>query len=173
MNNKITPSHLERSAIVYVRQSSPQQVRQHHEGRRLQYAMKNELIALGWPVSKIEIIDDDLGVTASGKARRKGFERLLSQVALGRVGIIAAREVTRFARDSSDWQRLLEVCRQVNTILVDHATVYDLKSADDRLMIGIKGSISGYELDRLRTRALDVREDMARRGELIFRAPTG
>jgi DNA invertase Pin-like site-specific DNA recombinase len=164
---------LERSAIVYVRQSSPQQVRHHHEGRRLQYAMKNDLVTLGWPAAKIEVIDDDLGVTANGTARRQGFDRLLAQVTLGRVGIIAAREVTRFARNSSDWQRLLEVCRQVDTILVDHATVYDLRSADDRLMIGIKGSISGYELDMLRTRALDAKEAKARRGELIGRAPAG
>jgi len=173
VSDKVSAAHLERSAIVYVRQSSPQQVRQHQEGRLLQYAMKKELVALGWPTAKIEVIDDDLGVTANGKARRKGFERLLSQVALGRVGIIAAREVTRFARNSSDWQRLLEICRQVDTILVDHASVYDLKNADDRLMIGIKGSISGYELDMLRTRALDAREAKARRGELIYRAPAG
>jgi len=173
MNDKVSPAHLERSAIVYVRQSSPQQVRHHHEGRRLQYAMKNELVALGWPAAKIEVIDDDLGVTASGKAQRQGFERLLSQVTLGHVGIIAAREVTRLARDSADWQRLLAVCRQVNTILVDHETVYDLRSANDRLMIGIKGSISGYELDMIRTRALDAREAKARRGELICRAPVG
>ena len=173
MNAKISPSHLERSGIVYVRQSSPQQVRHHPESRRLQRAMKDELVTLGWQAAKIEIIDDDLGVTASGTAHRKGFERLLSQVTLGRVGIIAAREVTRFARNSSDWQRLLEVCRQVNTILVDHATVYDLRNADDRLMIGIKGSISGYELDMLRARALDAKEAKARRGELISRAPIG
>jgi len=139
----------------------------------MQYAMKNEVAALGWPAAKIEIIDDDLGVTASGKARRQGFDRMLSQVTLGRVGIIAAREVTRLARDSSDWQKLLEVCRQVDTILVDHETVYDLRSPNDRLLIGIKGSISGYELDLFRTRALDIREDMARRGKMIFRAPVG
>jgi DNA invertase Pin-like site-specific DNA recombinase len=173
MNAKISPVHLERFAVVYVRQSSPQQVRHHHEGRRLQYAMKNELVALGWPEARIEIIDADLGVTASGAARRQGFDRLLSQVTLGHVGIIAAREVTRFARNSSDWQKLLEICRQVNTILVDHETVYDLRNANDRLLIGIKGNISGYELDLLRARALDARESMARRGEYVCRVPVG
>ncbi len=173
MNAKISSAHLERRAVVYVRQSSPQQVRHHHEGRRLQYAMKNELVALGWPEAKIEIIDDDLGVTASGAVRRQGFDRLLSQVLLGHVGIIAAREVSRFARNSSDWQKLLEVCRQVNTILVDHETVYDLRNANDRLLIGIKGNISGYELDLLRARALDAKENMVRRGEFVCRVPVG
>jgi DNA invertase Pin-like site-specific DNA recombinase len=173
MTDKITSFHLERSAIVYVRQSSSRQLRQNHESRRLQYAMKNKLVGMGWPAAKVEVIDDDLGVTASGAARRKGFERLLSQVTLGRVGIVAAREVSRFARNDPDWQRLLEVCRQVNTILLDHETVYDIRNASDRLMIGIKGNISGYELDLFRARSYDALQEKARRGELVIRVPTG
>ena len=173
MNDKIAPDHLRRTAIVYVRQSSPTQLRRNHESRRLQYAMKDHLVKRGWPAASVEVIDDDLGVTASGSAQRKGFNRMLAQVALGRIGIIAARELSRFARNDADWQRLFEICRQVNTILLDNETVYDVREANDRLLLGIKGNISGYELDLIRVRSLDILREMAQRGELIVRVPAG
>ena len=173
MTDAIAPGHLTRSAIVYVRQSSMGQVRTHLESQRLQYAMKTKIAGLGWTDSNIEVIDDDLGVTANGTAERKGFEHMLARVVLGGVGIIAAREISRFARNSADWQQLIERCRQADTLLLDHETVYDVRRPNDRLMLGIKGSISGYELDLLRVRSRDALWEKARRGELYTCVPVG
>lgn len=109
MNEKITPEHLQRKAMLYIRQSSPHQVMHHQESRRLQYAMKERLEQLGW--SAIETIDDDQGRSAAGQTARAGFERMVAEVSLGRVGAVAARELSRFSRNSRDWQQLIEVCR--------------------------------------------------------------
>lgn len=173
MTDAIAATHLKRSAIVYVRQSSMGQVRTHLESQRLQYAMQSKLSQLGWTESSIDVIDEDLGVTANGTADRKGFEHMLARVVLGGVGIIAAREITRFARNSADWQQLIERCRQADTLLLDHETVYDVRRPGDRLMLGIKGSFSGYELDMLRARSQDALWAKARRGELYSCIPVG
>jgi DNA invertase Pin-like site-specific DNA recombinase len=141
MNEKITAHHLERGAIAYVRQSSPIQVRRNHESRRLQYAMKGKLVELGWPASHVEVIDDDLGITANGTRHRSGFEQLVNKVATGQVGIVAAREVSRLARNSSDWQRLLEQCRLSDTMILDHETLYNTRLPNDSLLLGIKSNI--------------------------------
>jgi len=122
MSDKIQPHHLDRQAILYVRQSSSYQVLHNRESRALQYAMRDRLVALGW--SEIEIIDDDLGRSAAGGVMRAGFERMVAEVCLGKVGAVAAREVSRFARNSRDWQQLIEMCRVVDTVLVDQETVY-------------------------------------------------
>ena len=122
MHEKIGPHHLERKAILYVRQSSAHQVLHNRESSALQYAMRDRLAALGW--SHIETVDDDLGRSAAGGVTRAGFDRMVAEVCLGKVGAVAAREVSRFARNSRDWQQLIEMCRVVDTILVDQEAVY-------------------------------------------------
>jgi DNA invertase Pin-like site-specific DNA recombinase len=165
MYEKITAGHQQRKAVPYIRQSSLHQVAHHQESRRLQYAMKERLGQLGW--SEIEVVDEDLGRSASGSVVRAGFERMVAEVSLGRVGAVAAREVSRFARNSRDWQQLVEVCRLVDTLLIDQDTIYDPRRSNDRLLLGLKGSLNEYELDLLRHRAQEARREKARRGELI------
>ena len=171
MIDKIKPHHLGRKAILYVRQSSPHQVMHNQESRLLQYAMRDRLRALGW--REIEVVDDDLGRSAAGSAIRAGFERMVAEVCLGKVGAVAAREVSRFARNSRDWQQLIEMCRVVDTLLVDQETIYAPRQGNDRLLLGLKGSLNEYELDLLRQRSLAARHEKARRGELIVMAPVG
>src|ERR1700740_1020984 len=122
ISDKLRSHHLERKAILYVRQSSAHQVLHNRESSTLQYAMRDRLGALGW--SSIETVDDDLGRSAAGSVARAGFERMVAEVCLGKVGAVAAREVSRFARNSREWQQLVEVCRIVDTVLIDHETVY-------------------------------------------------
>ncbi|WP_245517228.1 MULTISPECIES: recombinase family protein [unclassified Mesorhizobium] len=122
MHEKIGPHHLERKAILYVRQSSAHQVLHNRESSMLQYAMRDRLTALGW--SRVETIDDDLGRSAAGGVARAGFDRMVAEVCLGKVGAVAAREVSRFARNRRDWQQLIEMCRVVDTVLIDQETVY-------------------------------------------------
>src|SRR5690349_15172404 len=171
ISEKICPQHLERKAILYVRQSSAHQVLHNRESSALQYAMRDRLTTLGW--SEIEVIDDDLGRSAAGGVQRAGFERMVAQVCLGKVGAVAAREVSRFARNSRDWQQLIEMCRVVDTVLVDQETVYAPRHGNDRLLLGLKGSLNEYELDLLRQRSLAARYEKARRGELVVGAPVG
>jgi DNA invertase Pin-like site-specific DNA recombinase len=171
MSDKINSHHLARKAILYVRQSSSYQVNYHEESRRLQYAMRERLEQLGW--EQIEVIDEDLGRSAAGNVERRGFERMVAEVCLGKVGAVAAREVSRFARNSREWQRLVEVCRIVDTLLIDHEVVYAPRQSNDRLLLGLKGSLNEYELDLLRQRSLEARYEKARRGELVVAAPVG
>jgi DNA invertase Pin-like site-specific DNA recombinase len=171
MSDKIHPRHLARKAILYVRQSSSHQVIYNEESRRLQYAMRERLEQLGW--EQIEVIDEDLGRSAAGNVERRGFERMVAEVCLGKVGAVAAREVSRLARNSREWQRLVEVCRIVDTLLIDHEVVYAPRQSNDRLLLGLKGSLNEYELDLLRQRSLEARYEKARRGELVVAAPVG
>ena len=171
MSEKVRPHHLERKALLYVRQSSAHQVLHNRESSTLQYAMRDRLMALGW--SEIEVIDDDLGRSAAGGVQRVGFERMVAEVCLGKVGAVCAREVSRFARNSRDWQQLIEMCRVVDTVLVDQETVYAPRHGNDRLLLGLKGSLNEYELDLLRQRSLSARYEKARRGELVVAAPVG
>ena len=171
MSDKIKVQHLERKAILYVRQSSSYQVMHNEESRRLQYAMRHRLEGLGW--CEIEVVDDDLGRSAAGTVARAGFERMVSEVCLGKVGAVAAREVSRFARNSREWQQLVEVCRVVDTLLIDQDVVYAPRHSNDRLLLGLKGSLNEYELDLLRQRSLEARYEKARRGELVVSAPVG
>jgi DNA invertase Pin-like site-specific DNA recombinase len=170
-SDKIQPHHLERKAILYVRQSSAHQVLHNRESRTLQYGMRDRLTALGF--SEIEVIDEDLGRSAAGGEQRAGFERMVAEVCLGKVGAVCAREVSRFARNSRDWQQLIEMCRVVDTVLVDQETVYAPRHGNDRLLLGLKGSLNEYELDLLRQRSLAARHEKARRGELVVAAPVG
>jgi DNA invertase Pin-like site-specific DNA recombinase len=121
--DKIGAQHRARKAVLYVRQSSAHQVQHNRESQVLQYAMRERLVQLGW--SEIEVIDDDLGRSAAGGVARAGFERMVAEVCLGKVGAVAAREVSRFARNNRDWQQLVEMCRVVDTLLIDQETVYD------------------------------------------------
>jgi DNA invertase Pin-like site-specific DNA recombinase len=151
MTDKIQPHHLERKAILYVRQSSAHQVLHNRESSTLQYAMRDRLTILGW--AQIETVDDDLGRSAAGTTTRAGFERMVAEVCLGKVGAVAAREGSRFARNSRDWQQLIEMCRVVDTVLIDQETVYAPRQGNDRLLLGLKGSLNEYELDLLRQRS--------------------
>lgn len=171
MSEKIHAQHLARKVILYVRQSSAFQVAHNLESQKLQYAMQARLRALGW--SEIEVIDEDLGRSAAGTETRSGFERMVTEVCLGRVGAVAAREVSRFARNSREWQQLVEVCRVVDTVLIDQETVYAPRASNDRLLLGLKGSLNEYELDLLRQRSLEARRAKAKRGELLVVAPVG
>ncbi len=171
MSEKIKPHHLERKAILYVRQSSSYQVTHNEESRRLQYAMRDRLQHLGW--REIDVVDEDLGRSAAGTVTRSGFERMVADVCLGKVGAVAAREVSRFARNSREWQQLVEVCRLVDTLLIDQDVVYAPRQSNDRLLLGLKGSLNEYELDLLRQRSLEARYEKARRGELVVAAPVG
>jgi len=132
MSDKIGPHHLQRKAILYVRQSSSHQVIHNEESRRLQYAMRGRLRALGW--QEIEIVDEDLGRSAARAGTRRGFERMVADVCLGKVGAVAAREVSRFARNNREWQQLVEVCRLVDTLLIDQEVVYAPRLTNDRLL---------------------------------------
>ena len=171
ISDKVRPHHLERKALLYVRQSSAHQVLHNRESSALQYAMRDRLTALGW--SEIEVIDDDLGRSAAGGVQRAGFERMVAEVCLGKVGAVCAREVSRFARNSRDWQQLIEMCRVVDTVLVDQETIYAPRHGNDRLLLGLKGSLNEYELDLLRQRSLSARYEKARRGQLVVSAPVG
>src|SRR6516164_7279175 len=163
---KIKPEHLARKAIVYLRQSSDKQVRQNLESQRLQYEMAERVRSLGW--KHVEIIDSDLGFSAAmASTRREGFERVLSWVALGEVGIVGSRDVSRLSRTDKDWCRLLEVCQIFGTLIADEQQIYDLNYLDDQLVLGIKGTLSVVELKVLRQRMHAGQESKARRGELF------
>jgi DNA invertase Pin-like site-specific DNA recombinase len=171
VSDKIKPHHVERKAILYVRQSSAYQVQNNLESQKLQYAMRDRLCGLGW--HEVEVVDEDLGRSASGTVPRAGFERMVAEVCLGHVGAVAAREVSRFARNSRDWQKLVEVCRVVDTLLIDQEMVYTPRQSNDRLLLGLKGSLNEYELDLLRQRSVEARREKAKRGELIVASPAG
>src|ERR1700745_918601 len=171
MSDKIRPQHLARKAILYVRQSSPYQVIHNLESQKLQYAMEARLHQLGW--HEIEVVDEDLGRSAAGLVTRAGFARMVADVCMGQVGAVAAREVSRFARNSREWQQLIEVCRVVDTVLIDLDTVYSPRHSNDRLLLGLKGSLNEYELDLLRQRSVEARRAKAQRGELLVAAPIG
>ena len=171
-SHKIKPKHLARKAIVYLRQSSDRQVTYNKESQILQYAMTERVRALGW--KQVEIINSDLGSSAGiASAQREGFERVISQVALGEVGIVGSREVSRLSRTDKDWCRLLEVCQIFGTLIADEQQVYDLSYLDDQLVLGIKGTLSVVELKVMRQRLLAGQESKARRGEMFKRLPVG
>src|SRR4030042_3084286 len=163
-SHKITQVHLSKKAIIYVRQSSEKQVQNNLESRRLQYALTQRSQELGW--KEAEVIDDDLGVSAGIASRREGFERMLSSVTLGKVGVIFSLEASRLSRTDKDWCRLLEICGLFDTLIADAVNIYDLKNPDDQLVLGIKGTLSVMELSIIKMRMLKGREEKAKRGEL-------
>src|ERR1700737_4106612 len=163
---KINPEHPARKGIVYLTASSEKQVRQNKESQHLQYEVADRMRALGW--KQVEIINSDLGSSAGiSSAQREGFERVLSLVALGEVGIVGSRELSRLSRTDKDWCRLLEVCQIFGTLIADEQQVYDLNYLDDQLVLGIKGTLSVVELKVIRQRLLAGQESKARREEIV------
>jgi DNA invertase Pin-like site-specific DNA recombinase len=172
-SEKIAPSHLERLAVVYVRQSTAQQVLDHQESTRLQYGLVARAQQMGWPEERVLLIDDDLGISAAGSEGRSGFRRLVSEVSLGHVGMILGVEMSRLARSSKDWHQLLEICAIFGTLISDLDGVYDPSQYNDRLLLGLKGTMSEAELHVIKQRMNQGKLNKARRGELNFPVPTG
>jgi DNA invertase Pin-like site-specific DNA recombinase len=170
MMTRITPEHLARGAFVYVRQSTQDQVLHNHESRRRQYGLAERARGLGW--TTVEVIDDDLGRSGSGVAR-PGFEKLLAAICEGRVGAVVSIEASRLARNGRDWHTLLEFCGLVGTLIVDEDGVYDPRHPNDRLLLGMKGTMSEMELSLFRQRALEALKQKARRGELFLTVAVG
>jgi DNA invertase Pin-like site-specific DNA recombinase len=170
---KIQPMHHERVAYVYVRQSTPWQVVEHRESTERQYQLHSRAVALGWAPSRVEVIDEDQGRTGSSATHRSGFQRLVSDVGLGRVGIVLMLEASRLARNNSDWYRLIEICGVSGTLIADEAAVYNPREPNDRLLLGVKGTLSEAELFTLRTRLYEGRWNKARKGRLQFPLPAG
>lgn len=171
MNPKITPEHLSRDAVVYVRQSTPGQVLEHTESKRRQYALADSARQLGFVA--VSVIDDDLGRSGSGLVERPGFQKLVAAVCGGTVGAVFCIEASRLARNGRDWHHLIDLCALVNTLVIDHDGVYDPRLINDRLLLGLKGTMSEYELNLMRQRGLAARDAKARRGELRFALPPG
>ena len=149
---KITSSHLARVAIVYLRQSSAAQVEHNRESTDRQYALVNKAGDLGWPAGKVLVIDEDLGVSGSGAVARSGFARLTAEVALGHVGLVLGLEVSRLARNNADWYRLIDLCGLSNTLIGDADGIYHPALFNDRLLLGLKGTMSEAEVYVLRAR---------------------
>jgi DNA invertase Pin-like site-specific DNA recombinase len=171
MTERIRAEHLRRSAIVYIRQSSPGQVRHHTESAKVQLGLCDRARALGW--SEPLVIADDLGISAAGYVERPGFQRLAAEVSLLKVGIIFCFEAGRLSRNSKDWAQLFELCGHLKTLVADLDQIYDLSLANDRLLLGIKATVSEYELTLFRQRSREASEAKARRGELQIPLPVG
>ncbi len=170
---KVRPEHLARNAYLYVRQSTLRQVLENTESTQRQYALRDRALALGWDAPQIVVIDSDLGHSAAAAADREGFQKLVTEVSLGRAGIVLGLEVSRLARNSSDWHRLIELCGLTGTLILDEDGIYDSGRWNDRLLLGLKGTMSEAELHNLRSRLRGGILNKARRGELILPLPAG
>jgi DNA invertase Pin-like site-specific DNA recombinase len=171
--SKVTAEHLRRDAFLYVRQSTLRQVFENTESTKRQYALRDRAIALGWASDRIHTIDDDLGISGAHAENRDGFQHLVSEVALGHAGIVLGLEVSRLARNNADWQRLLELCALSGTLISDEDGVYDPGHFNDRLLLGLKGTMSEAELHVLKARLQGGIRNKARRGELPVPLPVG
>lgn len=171
-NSKITSKHLERNAYLYVRQSTLRQVIENSESTKRQYGLKQRALNLGWRNEQICVIDNDLGESGAS-TQRDGFKTLVSEVGLGHAGIVMGLEVSRLARNSTDWHRLLEICALTQTLILDEEGVYDPAHFNDRLLLGLKGTMSEAELHMIRARLVGGALNKAKRGELVFRLPIG
>jgi DNA invertase Pin-like site-specific DNA recombinase len=173
LGSKVCDQHLARLAVVYVRQSTRQQVIDHGESTRLQYGLVERAVALGWPASRVLVIDDDLGKSGSSAAGRVGFQRLVTEITMGHVGLVLGIEMSRLARSGADWYQLLELCALAGALLADADGIYDPVDYNDRLLLGLKGTMSEAELHLLKQRMLAGKQAKARRGELAIALPTG
>jgi DNA invertase Pin-like site-specific DNA recombinase len=171
--SKIKPSHIQRAAYVYIRQSTPGQVEHNRESTARQYALADKARHLGWPKEQVVIVDEDLGLSGSGTDKRSGFARLTSEVALAHVGIVLGLEVSRLARNNADWYRLLELCGVTDTLIGDNDGVYHPALFNDRLLLGLKGTMSEAELHIIRARLDGGIRNKAARGELRRGLPVG
>jgi DNA invertase Pin-like site-specific DNA recombinase len=172
-HQKVTPHHLKRAALLYVRQSTMRQVFENTESTKRQYALRDRAVALGWPRDEIVVVDGDQGHTATAAGDREGFERVVTEVGMGRVGIVLGLEVSRLARNSSDWHRLLEICALADTLILDEDGVYNPKEFNDRLLLGLKGQMSEAEIYVMKARLHGGILSKALRGELRVPLPTG
>ena len=170
---KVTAGHVARDAYLYVRQSTLQQLIHNKESTQRQYALRQRAVALGWPLERVHVIDSDLGQSGASAADRLGFQQLVSEVSLGRAGIVLGLEVSRLARNSADWHRLMELCALADTLILDEDGLYDCNDFNDRLILGMKGTISEVELHYIRARLRGGILNKARRGELVCRLPVG
>ncbi|MEE4279543.1 MAG: recombinase family protein, partial [Halieaceae bacterium] len=169
----VQPRHLERGAYLYIRQSSMRQVLENTESGKRQYALRGRAIALGWREDQIVVIDNDQGESGASAVWREGFQRLVSDVGMGRAGIVMGLEVSRLARNNADWQRLLEICALADTLILDEDGIYDPASFNDRLLLGLKGTMSEAELHVIKARLRGGILNKARRGEDRCPLPTG
>src|ERR1700712_5549547 len=170
---KVLSHHLERDAYLYIRQSSMKQVLENVESTKRQYALRARAAALGWPDERIIVIDSDQGESGASTARREGFRQLVTDVGLGRAGIVMGLEVSRLARNNADWHRLLEICALANTLILDEDGVYDPANFNDRLLLGLKGTMSEAELHVITARLRGGILNKVRRGEYRCVLPTG
>src|ERR1700674_4862203 len=170
---KVTPQHLEHDAYLYIRQSTPRQVLENTESTQRQYALRDRAVALGWPRERIQVIDCDLGKSGSHSAGRDGFQKLVGEVALGKAGLVMGLEVSRWPRNSADWHRLIELCSLAGTLILDEDGIYDPANFNDRLLLGLKGTMSEAELAFLKARMRGGMINKARRGELEISPPVG
>ena len=173
VHEKLTSSHLKRNAYLYVRQSTVQQVFENTESTERQYALRQRAVALGWPLEQVIVIDNDLGRSGASTADREGFQRLVAEVGIGKAGIVMGLEVSRLARNSTDWHRLLEICALTDTLILDEDGLYDPQHFNDRLLLGLKGTMSEAELHLLRARLRGGILSKAGRGELRTPLPVG
>jgi DNA invertase Pin-like site-specific DNA recombinase len=172
-NAKIRVEHLRRQAVVYVRQSTPNQIRCHRESTVRQYALADRAKELGWSAAALQTIDEDQGRSGARSDHRDGFKRLLAEIGAGQVGLVLALEASRLARSSVDWHRLVEICAITKTLLADESAIYDPRDPNDRLLLGLKGTLGEAELMTIRCRLHDGRWSKARRGELAKPLPVG
>ncbi len=172
-HQKVNAGHLKRNAYLYVRQSTLRQVFENTESTKRQYGLRQHAVALGWPVERIIVIDSDLGQSGASAVDREGFQKLVTEVGLGKAGIVLGLEVSRLARNSTDWHRLLEICALADTLILDEDGVYDPSHFNDRLLLGLKGTMSEAELHVLRARLQGGILNKARRGELECPLPVG
>src|SRR5215213_6187466 len=172
-HTKIQAGHRKRNAYLYIRQSTPRQVLEHQESTQRQYGLRQQALQLGWAEEQIVVIDTDLGQSGASGADRIGFQRLVTDVSLGRAGLVLGLEVSRLARNCSDWHRLLEICAFTDTLILDEDGLYDPAHFNDRLLLGLKGTMSEAELHVLRARLQGGILNKARRGELEMRPPVG
>ncbi|MGN6543995.1 MAG: recombinase family protein [Aureliella sp.] len=172
-SQKIKQRHLERLAVVYVRQSSPHQVRENSESRERQYALRGHAERLGWQEDRVLVIDEDQGISGQSSSNRPGFRRLLAEVSMDHVGLVLALELSRLSRSSKDWHHLVEVCGVFDALLGDQDGLYNASDSNDRLLLGMKGAMSEFELTTMRNRLQRGRENKALRGELVLQVPIG
>jgi DNA invertase Pin-like site-specific DNA recombinase len=173
IHQKVSADHLRRDAFLYVRQSSLRQVYENTESSKRQYALRDRATSLGWPIERIHTIDNDLGLSGANAKNRDGFQHLVSEVALGHAGIVLGLEVSRLARNNADWHRLLELAALTYTLILDEDGVYDPANFNDRLLLGLKGTMSEAELHVIKARLLGGQRNKARRGELEMQLPIG
>src|ERR1700681_4860123 len=170
---KVSQRHLDHDAYLYIRQSTLRQMIENIESTQRQYTLRDRAVALGWPLERIRVLDNDLGKSGAHAAGRDGFQQLVSEVALGKAGLVMGLEVSRLARNSADWHRLIELCSLAGALILDEDGIYDPANFNDRLLLGLKGTMSEAELHFLKARMRGGMINKARRGELEMRPPVG